>query len=74
MHLVGSITGCRLGGSVMLAAIASSAARMLATSLRRRDRTYQAKIPMTGNMYEASRIGLMNSYSVVPHGIVATMS
>lgn len=74
MHLVGSITGCSDGGSVMLAAIASSAARMLASSLRCRERTYQANIPIAGNRYRTNRSGLMNNYLVVPAGIVAVMS
>ena len=74
MHLVGSITGCNDGGSVMLAAIASSAARMLASSLRCLERTYQAKIAIAGNRYRTKRSGLMNSYRVVPGGMVAMMS
>lgn len=62
MHLFGSITGCKVGGSVMLAAIASSAALMLASSRRRLEMMYQTKIPTIGNRYRLSNTGFIELF------------
>jgi hypothetical protein len=56
MHLFASMTGCSVGGSVMLVAIASSIALMLAFSLAIRERQYQADSATLGITYSSNDI------------------
>jgi hypothetical protein len=48
MHVLTSMTGCSVGGSIMLAAMASSIALRLAFSFAMRPRTYQASNAIMG--------------------------
>ena len=65
IHLLVSITGCRDGGSVKLAAIASAAVRNAVCSFLYLERKYQAKIKIIGVTYKVIAIGLM----LVLHGL-----
>ena len=74
MHFVGSMTGCNEGGSVMLAAMASSAARMLADSLRQRLAMYQTRMPITGTTYRLNSSGFMFCLFAPAEKMLTTLS
>ena len=57
MHIVGSISGCNVGGSSMPAAVAALSAARLRRSKRACRRTYQTVINSTGIRYSIIEVG-----------------